>query len=150
MEYEFYDGTHSGQQLDEGVGAALAPDTTPTDGSSALITSGAVYTAVQNEATRADSKIQQMISASNPSKIASTLLAANWSAGEYSFESTYPADEYDLTVEVSDQATAGQYDAFVAGNIVGSLDNIIKALGTVPTVDIPIILTIRFTGDLNG
>lgn len=41
-----YKSIHTGQQIDAGVDAALNPDTTPTEGSNALITSGGVKSAL--------------------------------------------------------------------------------------------------------
>lgn len=41
-----YKSTHTGQQIDAGVSAALNPNTTPTAGSSALMTSGGVKSAL--------------------------------------------------------------------------------------------------------
>lgn len=43
-----YKSIHTGQQIDAGVSAALNPDTTPTVGSTALITSGGVKSAINN------------------------------------------------------------------------------------------------------
>lgn len=44
-----YKSTHTGQQIDAGVSAALNPDTTPTAGSSALMTSGGVKSAITHD-----------------------------------------------------------------------------------------------------
>lgn len=41
-----YKSTHTGQQIDAGVDAALNPDTTPTEGSNALMTSGGTKSAL--------------------------------------------------------------------------------------------------------
>lgn len=41
-----YKSTHTGEQIDTGVSAALNPDTTVTPSSTALVTSGAVDTAI--------------------------------------------------------------------------------------------------------
>lgn len=43
-----YKSTHTGQQIDAGVSAALNPDTTPTVGSDALITSGGTKSALNS------------------------------------------------------------------------------------------------------
>lgn len=40
-----YNSSHTGQEIDAAVDAALNPDTTPTNGSGALMTSGGVYAA---------------------------------------------------------------------------------------------------------
>lgn len=73
-----------------------------------------------------------------------TLAAASWSnAGVYSaLQTNYPAASYDLEIEPNgDSITTAQMEAWSAAQMVGSATtNTIKALGTVPTVDIPIIL----------
>lgn len=69
------------------------------------------------------------------------LTAANWSINEYSFESTYPASKYDLEVQIAPSATLTQASAFSSGCICGNATtNVLKALGNVPSIDIPIIL----------
>ena len=78
-----------------------------------------------------------------PSIVSSTLSASSWSNGVYSFESTYPVASYDIEISLSDGATSEQAEAFTGAIIVGSATaNTIKALGTVPTVDIPIIIKV--------
>ena len=49
---EKYSSIYSGQQIDTAIGKALNPDTTPTASSSALITSSAVKSAIDNVACR--------------------------------------------------------------------------------------------------
>lgn len=72
--------------------------------------------------------------------VTSTLLAATWSNGTYSFESTYPSSSYDILIEPDGNTlTADQYAAWSKAQIVGnSATNVIKALGTVPAINIPI------------
>lgn len=78
-----------------------------------------------------------------PSIVSSTLSASSWSNGVYSFESTYPVASYDIEISLSDGATSEQAKAFTGAIIVGSATaNTIKALGTIPTVDIPIIIKV--------
>lgn len=150
MNYEFYDGTHSGQEIDEAVDKALEPDTEPIADSDALITSGAVATSISEEVLARNLAIQSAVSSGRPSKANNTITASGWSNSKWSFEQTYPASDYDLTVEVSDEATSGQYDAFCAAQIVGSAsENTLTALGVVPNVDIPIVLTVQFVGEIN-
>lgn len=73
-----------------------------------------------------------------------TLAVASWSNGVYSFTSTYPNASYDIAVEPDGNSiTAAQYEAWVAAKIVGnSASNTIKALGTVPTVAIPVVIRV--------
>lgn len=77
--------------------------------------------------------------------ITDTLTVANWSNKEYSFEVIYPADQYDIDVELNgDSATADQYNAWASAKLVGEVaSNKIKALGTVPTVAIPVVLVVK-------
>lgn len=77
------------------------------------------------------------------SVVAGTMSASKWNGGKYSFESTYPASSYDLDICPSDAATADQVSAFGAAMLVGSVStNVLTAKGTVPTVDIPIVIKV--------
>lgn len=71
------------------------------------------------------------------------MLSANWQENTYSFEETYPNEDYNISVEVSPTATVEQFEAFCAAMICGSADsNVATAIGDVPTVDIPIIIKV--------
>lgn len=74
--------------------------------------------------------------------VASTMTASGWSSGVYSFESTYPFADYDITIEPNgDSCTAAQLEAWNSALLLGSATaNKCKALGVVPTVNIPIIV----------
>lgn len=73
-----------------------------------------------------------------------TLLASGWnsSAKTYSFESSFPSSECDITIEPDgDSITATQLEAWGAAQLAGSrTSNVYKAIGDVPTIDIPIII----------
>lgn len=74
-----------------------------------------------------------------------TILASGWSNGLYStLQTTYPAASYDLNLELNgDSITSAQQDAWNAAQIVGSATtNVLKALGEVPTIDIPVIVKV--------
>lgn len=75
-----------------------------------------------------------------------TLTASGWNTSNmYSFESTYPAEKYDLSIEVSSSATKAQCEAFTQAMICGSAtENIIKALNGKPTVNIPVVLKVTY------
>ena len=71
-----------------------------------------------------------------------TLSVASWSNGVYSFESTYPNASYNIDVEPDGYTiTDSQFKAWNEAKIVGNSNgNTIKALGTVPTVAIPVVV----------
>lgn len=74
-----------------------------------------------------------------------TLTASNWSGSTYSaLQTTYPAASYDIEIEPNgDSCTSAQYAAWGAAQLVGSATtNVLTALGTVPTVNIPIIIKV--------
>ena len=91
-----------------------------------------------------DGQLFSNIAATKPTITTSTLTAASWNsnAKTYSFESQYSKDTYNIEIDFDgDNGTAEQYSAYCSAQIVGSTTtNIIKALGDVPTVDIPIII----------
>ena len=78
-----------------------------------------------------------------PTITTATLLASGWNDGVYSFEANYPMTTYDIEIALDSTASSEQAEAFNGAQIVGSAtSNIIKAYGTVPTVDIPIVLKV--------
>lgn len=69
------------------------------------------------------------------------MLASKWSSNTYSFEDVYPVSKYNIEIALDSSATVEQAEAFNSAQIVGSAtSNIVKAYGTVPSVDIPIII----------
>lgn len=78
-----------------------------------------------------------------------TLLSANWINGEYTLESRFRSSLYDIQLEVDSATTAEQILALGNAQIVGKDDsNILKALGTVPTIDIPVKLIVIKKGNV--
>ena len=76
--------------------------------------------------------------------VQSTLESSKWSNNEYSFETLYPSTTYHLKVDLdADIATSAQKEAYVAAQLCGSKTNKIHCLGTVPSIDIPIVLAVR-------
>lgn len=73
-----------------------------------------------------------------------TLLSGSWSGQTYSLEGSYPSSKYDIEVELSGNATKEIAKAW--GKIIPVPDtsgrNIIKALGTVPSINIPVRLKV--------
>ena len=73
------------------------------------------------------------------------LEASKWDSTSktYSFESTYPNASYDIEVDIDgDRCTDEQLDVWIAAKPLSSSTNKIVAKGDIPTVDIPVILTI--------
>ena len=70
-----------------------------------------------------------------------TISASGWSDGVYSFESDFPSWHYDIEIELDSTATESQVEAWSNAKptaVFGT--NTMKALGAVPTVDIPVIV----------
>ena len=70
-----------------------------------------------------------------------TILTSGWSNGVYSFESDFPNATYDIEIELDSTATESQVEAWSSAKptaVFGT--NTMKALGDVPTVDIPVIV----------
>lgn len=84
--------------------------------------------------------------ANKPTKSLTTMYAASWNASSkiYDFTGTYPTAAYDLEIEIASNATEEQIDAYTAAKIVASSDltNKAVAMGDIPTIDIPILLTV--------
>ena len=70
-----------------------------------------------------------------------TIQASNWSSGVYSFESDFPNATYDIEIELDSTATESQVEAWSSAKVTAVFGtNTMKALGDVPTVDIPVIV----------
>ena len=70
-----------------------------------------------------------------------TILTSGWSSGVYSFESDFPSATCDIEIELDSTATESQVEAWSSAKptaVFGT--NTMKALGDVPTVDIPVIV----------
>ena len=70
-----------------------------------------------------------------------TILTSGWSSGVYSFESDFPNATCDIEIELDSTATESQVEAWSGAKptaVFGT--NTMKALGDVPTVDIPVII----------
>lgn len=79
----------------------------------------------------------------NRTVVSSTLTASKWQGNTYSFEDLYPANNYDIAIELGESATLEQAYAFADACLKGSIGTqIITALDIVPTIDIPIIIEV--------
>lgn len=71
------------------------------------------------------------------------LRASGWVGNLYSFESQYPVNDFNIEIALDSSATDDQVEAFNLAQIVGSATaNVVKAFGSVPSVDIPIIVKV--------
>ena len=82
--------------------------------------------------------------ANKPIIDAVTVYANSWSNNVYSFEDIYPFATYNIEIELNgDSCTVDQMDAWSDAKILGSATtNTIKAMGVVPTINIPIIVKV--------
>lgn len=81
----------------------------------------------------------------SPNFLQQVIPASGWSNGVYSFEESFPNMFVDIEVELDSTATSEQLDAWSNAKptaVFGT--NTIKALGDVPTVDIPVIVKVLF------
>ena len=70
-----------------------------------------------------------------------TILTSGWSGGVYSFESAFPSATCDIEIELDSTATESQVEAWSGAKVTSVFGtNTMKALGDVPTVDIPVIV----------
>ena len=75
--------------------------------------------------------------------VSSTLTANKWQGKTYSFEDLYPANTYDIAIELGESATKEQAYAFADACLKGSIGTqVITALDIVPTIDIPITIEV--------
>lgn len=80
-----------------------------------------------------------------------TILASGWSNGTYSLESSYPHSRYNLSIAPCSTMTSAQMSAYQKAQIVGDIStNVLTALGTVPAIDIPVMLTVTTMGSGGG
>lgn len=71
-----------------------------------------------------------------------TMKANKWINKKYEF-TDYPFSMYNIAIEPSEKCTQAQIDAWTEAQLVGNnSENSATAYGTVPTIDIPIILTV--------
>lgn len=100
---------------------------------------------VQTSLGKADSALQEHQDISGKANVPTfsqyTILTSGWSSGVYSFESDFPSATYDIEIELDSTATESQVEAWSNAKptaVFGT--NTMKALGDVPTVDIPVIV----------
>ena len=86
---------------------------------------------------------EEEVVAAKPNIVSTYMYANKWDENIYEWDSIYPYSDYDITVEVDgDKCTTEQFEAWGEAKIVGStLANNLKALGKIPSIDIPIIIT---------
>lgn len=74
-----------------------------------------------------------------------TLFSSNWNNQMYDLSTIYNTDEYYIMIDIASTATKEQATAFFEANLTHiTMNNVVRAYGTVPTIDIPItVATIR-------
>lgn len=74
-----------------------------------------------------------------------TLFSSNWNNQMYDLSTIYNIDEYYIMIDIASTAAKEQATAFFEANLTRiAMNNVVKAYGTVPTIDIPItVATIR-------
>ena len=88
--------------------------------------------------------------ANKPSTVTSVISAVGWKGNVYSFEDIYPSDMYRVSIEPDNTCTADEISAWGMALMTGSATtNVLTALGDVPTVDIPVILTVTVVSSDN-
>lgn len=160
-DYEFYNGQHTGSEVDQGVEAALqmrkVSGIIKSDGNGTIspATQGEDFVAPVTGATQGnfaafdatgnpvDSGKQPSDFTSRPTVSVVTMSAANWQNDTYSFETEYPHANYDIRISIASTASEGEYDAFCEAKICGNADaNTYTAKGTAPSLNIPIMLEV--------
>ena len=85
----------------------------------------------------------RMLSQYIPEYYQRIILASNWSDGVYSFENDFSSSNYDIEIELDSTATELQVEAWSNAKVTAVFNtNTMKALGDVPTVDIPVIVKV--------
>lgn len=75
--------------------------------------------------------------------VSAVMSASSWNNSKYSFETAYPSSQYDISISLRDTCTMAQLEAFGEAKLAGSSStNIVTAKGTVPTINIPIIIKV--------
>lgn len=113
----------------------LTTKTTNTEKVEVMVSDAGTLT--MEQADNRYSKLEQQLPA--------TLTATAWDpeTKTYSFEEAYPSETYNLNVEPID-CTQEQAEAWGAILPMGSSSsNVLTALGDVPTIDIPVLMTIK-------
>lgn len=141
-----YQSKYTGPEIDEAVGKALGFD---VDGD------GVVDKAKEAEKAKDSEKFggeapehyaaaEEVGKKENKGTTSTVVLAsASWVDGTYSFETEYPSDEYDIYMELSEESTIEQIEAYANALIVGnSTSNVYTAKNGAPAIDIPVIVKV--------
>ena len=123
----------------------LAPKASPALTGTPTAPTASAGTNTTQIATTAFVQTENSNKQTKPTITSTTLSASGWSNGSYAgLQTTYPVASYDIEIEPNgDSITAAQLSAWDDAQIVGSATtNTLKSLGTVPTVNIPIIVKV--------
>ena len=132
-----YVSAHTGEQIDNAVDRVLNGKVAPLDNSGKVPVNNLPDAVVKTD----ESGTIPSALIPDAEYVSAIMLASNWVGNEYSFEADYPHARYNIEVSVANTATVDQFDAAGKARIGSSAtSNIFKALGDVPTVDIPVVV----------
>lgn len=106
-------------------------------------------------ATNVQDALLELLSMTNTVSIINyTIRADSWNEDLYTISNSGIKTNSSLYISVPEDITQEQYDALASANLTSSDQTngslILRALGDIPTIDIPIILTIENSGVSNG
>lgn len=158
---EEYVSQYFGEEIDQGIGVALAINNSngliKSDGEGGVssATPGTDFVAPVTGATQGN--FAMFDATGNPVDLGKgprnftpvplvsvvSMVATNWSSGVYSFEAEYPHESYDIRISIAPSATEEEYDAFCEAKICGNAtENTYTAKGIAPSLNVPIILEV--------
>lgn len=104
---------------------------------------------VDNQQTEIDTIIEDYLEQlkkkrNEATKVDVIMEPGKWSDKVYSFEDTYPASQYDFTLELKFECTPQEEDAYYKASMRGgdTTVNRVRARGTQPTINIPVVLVL--------
>lgn len=89
-----------------------------------------------------DTKLKEVADNTSGQEVEVIMEPGKWSEKVYSFEDTYPASQYDFTLELKYECTPQEEDAYYKASMRGGdvTVNRVRARGIQPTINIPVVL----------
>ena len=136
--------TNSSAATDPSNDSTYLTNIAPTSGLATIFTNlKQLLTNFNSEITQLNNDYITVNNKATATIVAYTISASGWnSSGVYSaLESLYPHATYNIEIYPISTMNTAQYEALSSAGMVGyTSDNNIKALGTVPTIDISVML----------